>query len=133
MGKLCLYRANIFHAMKTTTNATTQAIILILTINGFKAWRTNNGAIYNQKTKGFQKSKTRLLGVPDILAFHKRTGLFCCVEVKTGRDVLSESQKLFINDAKASGAIAIVAKTSLDFEEQFKSFANIPPDYIPYI
>ena len=105
----------------TTTNATTLAIITHLNLKGFKAWRNNNGAVYNVKTQGFQRSKTRLLGISDVLGFNRTTGRIVAVEIKTGKDKLSPEQELFLQEVRSAGGIGIVAKTSLDFENQFNS------------
>ena len=103
----------------TQTNQTTQAIINFLNYSAFKVWRNNNVAVYSVKQQSFRKNPSALLGVPDIIGFHKLTGRFICIEIKSGKDKLSEHQKLFLSDAKKSGAISIVAKTFDDFKLQY--------------
>ena len=106
----------------TTTNATTLAIITYLNLKGYKAWRNNNGAVFNVKTQGFQRSKTRVLGISDILGFNRKTGKIIAVEIKTGKDKLSSEQSLFLSEVITAGGIGIVANTSIDFESQFENY-----------
>lgn len=103
----------------TATNSTTKAIITLLNLHGYKAWRNNNGAVYSVKQKVFRKNPTALKGVSDIIGFNKRTGVFIAVEVKTGRDSASSEQELFISDVKASGGISMFVKNIDDFQKQF--------------
>jgi hypothetical protein len=78
---------------------------------GYKAWRNNNGAVYDVKAKSFRKNPNTLLGVPDIIGFNKTTGKFIGVEIKAGKDVLSNEQKEFKRIALESGCICLVVKT----------------------
>jgi hypothetical protein len=95
----------------TTTNSTTQAILHYLNYTGYVAWRNNNGAIYDVKRQAYRKNPTTKHGVPDIIGFRKADGVALFVEVKTGRDKLSQAQQVFIEQAKDAGCIALVVKS----------------------
>jgi len=93
----------------TKTNSLTQAVLKLLNYNGFRAWRTGNHAVYSVKRKSFMKNPSRLLGIPDICGYRK-DGKAIFVEVKTGKDKLSEAQKHFLSEAEKAGCIVIVAE-----------------------
>lgn len=104
----------------TATNSLTHAIIRYLNYNGFKAWRNGNHAVFSRKRNAFMKNPTTMLGVSDIIGIQKHTGRFIAIEIKIGKDSLSEAQKLFISDVIAFGGIAFVAKNFEDFEQKIK-------------
>ena len=74
----------------------TSAIIAYLTKHGFKVWRQNTSGIYDPQTGCWRKNPQGCNGVPDIIGFRKRDGLFIGIEVKTGRDRLRPEQKQFL-------------------------------------
>lgn len=85
--------------IKINTNALTAQCIYYLNASGYKVWRNNNHAVYNEKGGFFRKPpKGAINGVPDIIGYEKITGKFIGVEIKTGKDKLSESQLLFQSD-----------------------------------
>lgn len=92
----------------TTTNATTRAIIDYLNMNGFVAYRNNNGAVYSVKRNCFLKNPLHKAGIPDICGYRKSDGRALFVEIKTGKDKLSLEQADFMRDAKKSGCIAFI-------------------------
>lgn len=104
----------------TRTNATTQAILRYLNYNGFTAWRNNSGAVYDPKRKVFRKNPTSLKGVFDIIGFRDSDGKHIEVEIKTGRDRMSEDQKWHLTRLQASNCIALIVKDFDDFEKQIK-------------
>jgi hypothetical protein len=97
-----------------TTNELTTSCIKYATIVGYKVWRNNNGAVYDPKIGCFRKNKNKLLGVPDIIGFHRITGKFIGIEIKVGKDKLSPEQILFINEAINSSCICLVVKEMND-------------------
>jgi hypothetical protein len=101
------------------TNRITTAIVRHLNYAGYKAWRQNNGAVYDPARQLFRKNPNHLLGVPDIIGYCKSTGKFICVEVKKGKDRLSDEQALFLKEASMAGCIAMVAKSYDDFVTKF--------------
>jgi len=96
--------------MTNKTNSLTQAILHLLNASGFRAWRTGNHAVYSVKRKSFMKNPSRLLGIPDVSGYRKKDGKAIYVEVKTGKDKLSEAQKHFLSEAQKAGCIVIVAE-----------------------
>ncbi len=104
---------------KTNTNDTTKAIIYYLNYFGCTVWRQNNGGVYDVKAKAFRKNPNGKLGVPDIIGFRRIDGKAVYVEVKTGVDKLSDAQKIFIDEARNAGCIALVVKSFDDFEMQW--------------
>ena len=96
------------------TNELTHECINYLTLLGYKVWRNNNGAVYDPTRGCFRKSKTKLLGVPDIIGYHKKTAKFIGVEIKVGKDKLSPEQILFRDEALESNCICLVVKTMED-------------------
>lgn len=82
--------------IKQDTNSLTKACINYLNVNGFKVWRNGNHAVYSHKRKSYLKpTYGSLNGVPDIIGFKKLDGSFIGVEIKTGKDKLSDAQKQF--------------------------------------
>lgn len=110
--------------MATKTNLTTKACIDYLHLVGFKVWRNNNGAVYSVKRGTFLKNPNHLLGVPDIIGHSKVTGQAIYVEIKTGRDKLSEAQILFIREAKNAGCAAYVVRDLDDLINQMNAMGN---------
>lgn len=93
-------------------NALTKAIINLLQLRGWHAWRQNNAAVYDASFGGYRAgSVTR--GISDVLAFHKATGRFGAVEVKVGSDTLTPEQALFLADVIAAGGFGCEGR-SLD-------------------
>ena len=104
----------------TTTNATTKAIIRYLLLTGkYKAWRNNNGAIFDRKRNCFRKNPSALLGIADICGYRKSDGKAIYVEIKTGKDKLSPEQILFLEDARKANCIVFEVKDFDDFQKQY--------------
>lgn len=92
---------------KTKTNDLTKHVIYLLIMSGYHAWRANNGAVFDPVKKVFRRNVSLTKGIPDVLAFHKQTGKFLCVEIKTGRDKLSPEQTDFLETARKAACIAL--------------------------
>ncbi len=99
----------------------TKSIVAHLNVSGWKAWRQNNTAVYD-KDKGYYRAFQGLRGVPDIIGFHRKTGIGCYVEVKAGKDRLGADQKQFIEIAESSGCLVIVARSFDQYLEEYKQF-----------
>jgi hypothetical protein len=93
-------------------NALTKAAIQLLQLRGWHAWRQNNAAVYDASFGGYRKGSTTL-GISDILCFHKLTGRLGAVEVKWGKDTLSDEQAAFLADVIAAGGFGCECR-SLD-------------------
>lgn len=70
-----------------------------------------NNSLTFDKNLGAYRKKNRwfVYGVSDIIGIYK--GKFFAVEVKTKTGRLSEHQKIFLNNVKTNGGIAIVARS----------------------
>lgn len=107
-----------YHAHKagksvpTSANDLTSAIITYLSLHGWMVWRQNNVAVYDKQI-GQYRAFTGMRGLPDIIGFNKKTGVFIAVEVKAGDDQLSPDQINFLHALNKSGGLGIVAR-SLD-------------------
>lgn len=103
-----------------SANDLTKHVLKILDLKGFKAWRNNTTGVYDPTKKIFRRNPALLKGVPDVLGYHKKTALFICVEVKSGKDKLSQEQINFLNDVKLSGGLQFVIHNMDDIEEMNK-------------
>lgn len=73
-----------------------------LTYRGCKVWRNNNIAIPGRKFIGER-------GVPDIVGFHRTSGIAVYCEVKTINDRFSMDQIIFMNRAKLAKCFCFIA------------------------
>ena len=94
-------------------NNLTKAVITWLSYNGWKVWRYNNIGVWDAKKGVHRKSKMTLKGVPDVIGFHKTTGIFGGFEIKVGKDRLSQEQSQFLYELKQSKGIGIVVSNDL--------------------
>ena len=89
---------------KTRTNALTRDCLILLNAFGFMAWRQNNtpAPVVDPNTKEIIGVRTMPYGsrkgVPDIIVVSKPHGTFIGIEIKVGKDRLSENQIEFKND-----------------------------------
>jgi hypothetical protein len=112
------------------TNETTNAILSFLFSNRIFAWRQNSGGIplfRDGILTGFRPGgKT---GQPDIVGIlpsdGKYLGTYLGIEVKTGKDRLSEGQISFHKQARDSGAVILVVKDFLDFLSQWEKIHKL--------
>lgn len=102
------------------TNALTKEALRILNLKGFRVWRQNNTGVWDEKIQSYRASENNLHGVSDIIGYHKRTGQFIACEIKAGKDILSQAQKIFLADVANSGGVALVVRTTEDLEEFLK-------------
>lgn len=102
-----------------TANALTQHTLRVLALNGYFAWRNNNGAVYGPTKKVFRQNST-MKGIPDILGYRKSDGKFICCEIKAGKDKLSIEQVRFLEDVQGCNGFAFVIRSINDIENIFK-------------
>ena len=100
---------------KITTAGLTNATLRVLHLNGFKAWRNNNIPTFDAK-RNIYRANTTKKGISDIIGFQRSTGRFLAVEIKNGKDKLSAEQKVFLEDVKNGGGIAMVIYNMTDVE-----------------
>jgi hypothetical protein len=98
--------------MKDASRLTIETI-RVLHLLGCYAWRQNNGAVYDAKI-GKHRKNSSTPGISDILGYHKKSGKIVAVEIKFGKDTLSEEQEKFLQGVEKSGGYAFVVKSSDD-------------------
>ena len=114
---------------KVDTNKLTKYIKGLMNMNGFEMWRNNNHGVYDKNivykdkksgalVKGaFRKNSVDMLGVPDLIGIHKKTGIFVGVECKN-QDDLSPEQELFIEMITRNNGLCFSARGStLNFQK----------------
>lgn len=89
---------------------TEKDIIAFLNANGYHAWRNQSGKVW---LKGNRPMQLAPKGTPDVIGYHKSTGLIVAIERKRD-DKTSPEQVKFISEVKQAGGIAGVAKTLED-------------------
>lgn len=106
-----------FNYSDKDANGLTKCLIDFLTLKGHYAVRINTQGQYNERLKAWTKSTTRLC-TSDV---HSCIfGKHLSVEIKFGKDQLSEHQKATRNDIILSGGFYFVAKNF----ESFYSWYN---------
>lgn len=102
-----------------SANRLTQSIVRFLNYNGFVAWNVYNGGVFDPKTKRYRKNPTQKKGVFDIAGFRKSDGRHLEIEIKWGRDKMSDDQIRHLDDLQSAGAICFVARDFDSFETWF--------------
>lgn len=92
--------------LQQSTNELTQSVIKYMTVRGFKVWRQNNGGVYDPTKRVFRKNSSTP-GISDVIGFRKKDALFVALEIKTGKDKLSDEQIQFLKDVNDAGGIGI--------------------------
>ena len=96
--------------MSEANNLTNQIIDFIYRQGGF-AWRASSVGVYDSKAQSYRTAPKK--GVSDILACWK--GRLIAIEIKIGKDRLSDEQIGFIKNIEHAGGIAFVLKDFDDF------------------
>ncbi|MEM6765759.1 MAG: VRR-NUC domain-containing protein [Bacteroidota bacterium] len=92
-----------------TANELTKAVLKRLNAQpGVMVWRQNNHTTRGRSFRGRR-------GIGDILGI-VRPGVFLSIEIKVGRDKLSQAQKEFIQDVTGLGGIAGVVGSLEELE-----------------
>lgn len=110
--------------MSQSNELTRKIISFIYPKFGF-AWRQNSTGIVDP-IKGFRTGAKK--GVSDILACV--SGKFVAIEIKIGKDRLSDEQVGFIKSIQFTGGVAMVVSSWEDFQEQWEQNivkANVLP------
>lgn len=96
-------------------NDLTKSAIYLLTLKGFNVWRQNNNAVFDPKTGRFRSNSAKK-GVPDIIGASPH-GKFVGIEIKAGKDTVSDDQEQFMLDMDRVGAYTCVARSIEDVQE----------------
>lgn len=99
----------------TNANQLTQYALKVMSLAGWTCWRQNNGGVWDAKAGRFRAGSAKK-GVSDIIGYHNRTGRALFIEIKAGKDRLSECQRLFLSDAEAAGCLACVVRHADDLK-----------------
>lgn len=111
---------------QSQTNETTQKILDFLIVNRILAYRNHTSGV--PITKGGVQIGWRpssKVGRPDIEGIIPPLGRALLIEVKTGRDHLSEIQEAHLQAARSQGALVMVVKTYDDFIAQWDLQADL--------
>lgn len=100
---------------KISTNDLTKSVITMLGHLGFNVWRQNNGAVYDPTRRAF-RSNSSTPGISDIIGYRLNSGQFIAVEIKNGKDVMSEAQTKFLNALNENGGIGLIVRNMDDVE-----------------
>ena len=100
--------------MSAATELTNMIIDFIYRQGGY-AWRASSVGVFDTKQMHFRAAAKK--GVADILACYR--GQLIAVEVKIGKDRLSDEQEGFLRNIRAAGGNACVAKDFDGFREWF--------------
>jgi Holliday junction resolvase len=84
---------------------------------GAYAWRASSVGVYDQRKSAFRASAKK--GVSDILACFK--GILVAVEVKIGKDKLSDEQVGFMRNVIYAGGFAFIASDMETFKKGWSS------------
>jgi|GEM_PF-6437265 len=108
------------------TSALTNAIRDLLTMLGCEIWRHNNAGVYDNQKKVWRANSSRV-GLPDTLGFYRATGHIVAVEVKYGKDTLSDEQRDFLALVRAAGGFACEGRDVEQVRREFNQWkASLP-------
>jgi hypothetical protein len=99
-----------------TANNLTKCITTYLRLKGAFVSRVNNTGIYDRRLQRYRPGTSRK-GLPDVIATHKGKSIF--VEVKHGRDRMSEHQERVRHEQEQSGGLWFTAHNFTEFIEWF--------------
>lgn len=104
-------------------NDLTRAIVDFLNFSGYTATRLQSTGTYRADLQKFVPSQQRR-GLPDIAAVVNGRAVY--VEVKVGKDRLSNDQKEAIADLQRAGAAVYIASDFQGFFDWFNGFVQPP-------
>ena len=99
-----------------TANGLTKCITTYLRLNGAFCSRLNNTGIFDKHLRKYRPGTSRK-GLPDIIATYRGCSLF--IEVKVGRDRMSEHQERIRQEQTEGGGTYYIARNFTDFKEWF--------------
>lgn len=97
-------------------NGLTTCITSYLRLKGAFCSRLNNTGIFDKRLNRYRPGTSRK-GLPDILSTYKGKSLM--IEVKAGKDRMSEHQERIRDEQNASGGLFYVARNFTDFKNWF--------------
>ena len=106
-----------------SANELTRCIVDYLTLSGHFATRLQSTGTYRADLQRFIPSQQRA-GLPDVFAVVN--GHAVHIEIKVGKDRLSEDQKQAISDLKQAGASVFIAQDFQTFYDWFNALTRPP-------
>lgn len=107
-----------------SANNLTTAIVAFIELSGGFATRLSSTGVFREDLKRFVPSQQKS-GLPDVMAIVD--GQACFVEVKFGRDRLSDDQREAIAELEKAGAAVLVASDFQSFHDWFQVRFLTPP------
>ena len=104
-----------------TANGLTRMILDFIKFSGGMAERVNSMGIYDVKLQRFRPSGSRK-GTSDIKALFNGKSL--SIEVKIGRDRLSDNQRRYAEDVTKAGGLYFVATNFAEFHQWFENLKS---------
>lgn len=104
-----------------STNNLTTAIRDLLGMLGCYIWRHNNAAVYDPHIGAYRAGSSKR-GLSDTLGFYKPTGHIVAVEVKYGKDTLSDEQREFLEEVRAAGGFACEGRSLEQVQREFNQW-----------
>ena len=108
------------HIMSEASTLTNKIINHIYSSGGY-AWRAFSTGVYDQKAGAYRTAAKK--GVSDVLACFR--GRLIAIEVKIGKDRLSEEQIGFMSNITHAGGVAFVATSFDDFLNQWLTYVTL--------
>jgi hypothetical protein len=109
---------------RQTANDLTRQCLDYLTLCGVFAFRVNTTGVWDNQRKVYRTFQG-LKGVSDILGLLPLNspfpGRMLAVEVKAGRDVLSEEQRYFLDTVNGNGGLAFAVGSLQDLIDALKA------------
>lgn len=105
--------------MSAANELTNQIIDFIYRAGGY-AWRASSVGVFDTKQQRFRTAAKK--GVADVLACLR--GRLIAVEVKIGKDRLSDEQDGFLRNIRATGGLAFVATDFEQFKEEWSKIVS---------
>lgn len=106
--------APLFEKPVPKANDVTGEIIKFLTYHHYTVWRQNTTGIFDKERGVWRKNPTTKKGVSDIIGFDP-SGRFVAIEIKVGRDRISDDQAKFLAQVHEAGGLAMIARSLDDF------------------
>ena len=106
---------------ETANRITANIIRVVNTQPGCVAYRVNNVGVWDE-SKGVRRRGNTEKGLPDIFAVIR--GRFAGIEVKAGRDKLSDNQKRRKFEIEKAGGLYFEARSTDDFINWFIQILN---------
>lgn len=111
-------------AKTSPANQLTNQILQFLYEQGAWGWRQNTGGVYDSR-KGIYRFSAKK-GISDILGLMPPSGRLIAIEVKIGKDRLSDEQSGFLKSIEHYGGISLIAKDFDSFKEEWHKKLSTP-------